>query len=214
MPVGNWVINEACRQLQIWDQAGHPWTLAINLSPIQFEQPDIFFVVTEALRKYALSPARLIVEVTESSALKNLDRSVQLLNEFSKVGITVSIDDFGTGYSNMLMLNTLPAKELKIDKSFIKNMSHSETSANVVATIINVARSMNMNVVAEGIETQDQLALLTTLGCSYLQGFLFSHPLPADRIHVLTDEKTAENKTIPVGIINTNFPAISQKNPA
>lgn len=214
MPVGNWVINEACRQLQIWDQAGHPWTLAINLSPIQFEQPDIFSVVTEALRKYALSPARLIVEVTESSALKNLDRSVQLLNEFSKVGITVSIDDFGTGYSNMLMLNTLPAKELKIDKSFIKNMSHSETSANVVATIINVARSMNMNVVAEGIETHDQLALLTTLGCSYLQGFLFSHPLPADRIHVLTDEKTAENKTIPVGIINTNFPAISQKNPA
>ncbi|MEG1212929.1 MAG: EAL domain-containing protein [Leclercia sp.] len=212
--VGNWMIDHACQQLQSWEQSGHPWTLSINISPIQFEQPDIYSVITEALRKYTVSPSRLTLEVTESSALKNLTRSVELLNAFCKDGITVSIDDFGTGYSNMLMLNTLPAKELKIDKSFIKNISHSETSVNVVATIINVARSMNMNVVAEGIETEEQLALLTRLGCGYLQGYLFSRPIPAEHIYLLTGETPTGNKTIPAGKINTNYTFVSQKNPA
>ena len=215
VPVGNWVIEQACQQLDKWDREGHPaWTLAINLSPIQFEQPDLTRIVFDALEKYNISPSRLIIEVTESSALKNLDRTIPLLNEFSAAGITISIDDFGTGYSNMLMLSTLPAKELKIDKSFIKNIKHNGKNEQVVSTIISVAHSMNMAVVAEGIETEEQQTLLTRLGCGYLQGFLLSHPLPVERIDQLVSDDRREKRVIPVGKMNKNYAIVSQKNHA
>lgn len=215
VPVGNWVIEQACQQLEKWDREGYPaWTLAINLSPVQFEQPDLIRVVFDTLKKYHISPSRLIIEVTESSALKNLDRTIPLLNEFSAAGITISIDDFGTGYSNMLMLSTLPAKELKIDKSFIKNIKHNEKNAQIVSTIISVAHSMNMAVVAEGIETEEQQSLLTRLGCGYLQGFLLSRPLPAERIDQHLNEDHREKRIIPVGKINKNYALVSQKNHA
>lgn len=116
IPVGTWVLQQACRQLYQWKSQGHTeWTLAVNLSPAQFEQPDIVDIVCNALAQYQLSPAHLTLELTESTALKNLKRSVEVLNAFADLGITVSIDDFGTGYSNILMLKSLPARELKID---------------------------------------------------------------------------------------------------
>jgi diguanylate cyclase len=183
IPVGNWAIEAACRQLHFWTEKGFSqWTLSFNLSPVQLEQPDIFLIVSSMLQKYDLSPSRLILEVTESTALKNLDRSIELLNAFNQAGITVSIDDFGTGYSNLLMLSVLPAKELKIDKSFVSSMQENGKSRKLVETIINIARTMEMNVVAEGIETEEQQSALTELGCDYLQGFYFSCPLPAEQI--------------------------------
>ncbi|MDM7089400.1 bifunctional diguanylate cyclase/phosphodiesterase, partial [Enterobacter asburiae] len=183
IPVGNWAIEAACRQLHFWTEQGFSqWTLSLNLSPIQFEQPDIFQIVSSMLEKYSLSPSRLILEVTESTALKNLDRSIELLNAFNHAGIVVSIDDFGTGYSNLLMLSVLPAKELKIDRSFVTSMLENEKSYKLVETIISIARTMEMNVVAEGIETEEQQAVLTRLGCDYLQGYLFSRPLPAEQV--------------------------------
>jgi diguanylate cyclase (GGDEF)-like protein len=118
IPVGNWAIEAACRQLHFWTEQGFSqWTLSLNLSPVQFEQPDIFHIVSSMLEKYNLSPSRLILEVTESTALKNLDRSIELLNAFNHAGITVSIDDFGTGYSNLLMLSVLPAKSSRSTKA-------------------------------------------------------------------------------------------------
>ena len=177
IPVGNWAIEAACRQLHFWTEQGFSqWTLSLNLSPIQFEQPDIFQIVSSMLEKYSLSPSRLILEVTESTALKNLDRSIELLNAFNHAGIVVSIDDFGTGYSNLLMLSVLPAKELKIDRSFVTSMLENEKSYKLVETIISIARTMEMNVVAEGIETEEQQAVLTRLGCDYLQGYLSPGP--------------------------------------
>ena len=162
IPVGNWAIEAACRQLHFWTEQGFSqWTLSLNLSPVQFEQPDIFHIVSSMLEKYNLSPSRLILEVTESTALKNLDRSIELLNAFNHAGITVSIDDFGTGYSNLLMLSVLPAKELKIDKSFVTSMLENEKTYKLVETIMSIARTMEMNVVAEGIETEEQQAVLT-----------------------------------------------------
>ncbi|WP_150322077.1 EAL domain-containing protein, partial [Enterobacter hormaechei] len=187
---GNWAIEAACRQLHFWTEQGFSqWTLSLNLSPIQFEQPDIFHIVSSMLDKYKLSPSRLILEVTESTALKNLDRSIELLNAFNHAGITVSTDDFGTGYSNLLMLSVLPAKELKIDKSFVSSMLGNEKSRKLVETIINIARTMEMTVVAEGIETDEQQAILTSLGCDYLQGYLFSRPLPAEQVPWLLLQK-------------------------
>lgn len=186
IPVGKWVIQQACQQLHQWKLQGHAeWTLAVNLSPSQFEQHDIVDVVCSALAQYQLSPAYLTLELTESTALKNLKRSAEVLNAFSALGITVSIDDFGTGYSNILMLKSLPARELKIDRVFVKDINENSKNTKIVSTIIDIAHSMNMQVVAEGIETQEQEILLTQMGCGVLQGFLFAKPLPAHQIHEL-----------------------------
>ena len=215
IPVGNWAIEAACRQLHFWTEQGFSqWTLSLNLSPVQFEQPDIFHIVSSMLDKYNLSPSRLILEVTESTALKNLDRSIELLNAFNHAGITVSIDDFGTGYSNLLMLSVLPAKELKIDKSFVSSMLGNEKSRKLVETIINIARTMEMSVVAEGIETDEQQAILTSLGCDYLQGYLFSRPLPAEQVPWLLLQKNSNKQIIPLSKIQTDPEFISQKNHA
>ncbi|WP_163332255.1 putative bifunctional diguanylate cyclase/phosphodiesterase [Enterobacter bugandensis] len=215
IPVGNWAIEAACRQLHFWTEQGFSqWTLSLNLSPIQFEQPDIFHIVSSMLDKYKLSPSRLILEVTESTALKNLDRSIELLNAFNHAGITVSIDDFGTGYSNLLMLSVLPAKELKIDKSFVSSMLGNEKSRKLVETIISIARTMEMTVVAEGIETDEQQAILTSLGCDYLQGYLFSRPLHAEQVPWLLLQKNSDKQIIPLSKIQTDPEFISQKNHA
>jgi diguanylate cyclase (GGDEF)-like protein len=215
IPVGNWAIEAACRQLHFWTEQGFSqWTLSLNLSPVQFEQPDIFHIVSSMLEKYNLSPSRLILEVTESTALKNLDRSIELLNAFNHAGITVSIDDFGTGYSNLLMLSVLPAKELKIDKSFVTSMLENEKTYKLVETIMSIARTMEMNVVAEGIETEEQQAVLTRLGCDYLQGYLFSRPLPAEQVPWLLLQINSERQIIPLNKIQTDAAFISQKNHA
>ena len=215
IPVGNWAIEAACRQLHFWTEQGFSqWTLSLNLSPIQFEQPDIFQIVSSMLEKYNLSPSRLILEVTESTALKNLDRSIELLNAFNHAGIVVSIDDFGTGYSNLLMLSVLPAKELKIDRSFVTSMLENEKSYKLVETIIRIARTMEMNVVAEGIETEEQQAALTRLGCDYLQGYLFSRPLPAEQVPWLLLQINSDKQIIPINKIQTDPAFISQKNHA
>ena len=215
IPVGNWAIEAACRQLHFWTEQGFSqWTLSLNLSPIQFEQPDIFQIVSSMLEKYSLSPSRLILEVTESTALKNLDRSIELLNAFNHAGIVVSIDDFGTGYSNLLMLSVLPAKELKIDRSFVTSMLENEKSYKLVETIISIARTMEMNVVAEGIETEEQQAVLTRLGCDYLQCYLFSRPLPAEQVPWLLLQINSDKQIIPINKIQTDPAFISQKNHA
>ncbi|HEF0121480.1 TPA: EAL domain-containing protein [Citrobacter youngae] len=192
IPVGTWVLQQACSQLYQWKSQGHTeWTLAVNLSPAQFEQPDIVDIVCNALAQYQLSPAHLTLELTESTALKNLKRSVEVLNAFADLGITVSIDDFGTGYSNILMLKSLPARELKIDRIFVKDISENSKNTNIVSTIIDIAHSMNMRVVAEGIETQEQETLLTQMGCGVLQGFLYAKPLPAHKIYDLIQTENA-----------------------
>ncbi|WP_170312065.1 EAL domain-containing protein [Kosakonia quasisacchari] len=188
--VGRWVIDAACKQLHHWNNQGFQYlTLSINLSPSQFEQHDIYDQITDSLQRYHIDPMQLTLEITENTALKNLERSVQLLNQFAQLGITVAIDDFGTGYSNMLMLKRLPATELKIDRSFVKDIRDNSRNVKIVSTIIDIAHSMNMHVVAEGIETAEQQALLTNMGCAYLQGFLFARPLPVDKVAVLLQQK-------------------------
>ncbi|QKN84027.1 putative bifunctional diguanylate cyclase/phosphodiesterase [Scandinavium goeteborgense] len=198
IPVGYWVIDQACMQLRQWGDQGHQdWSLSINLSAAQFEQYDIYDTICGALARHAVPPSRLTIELTESTALRNLERSIDILNDFNRMGITVSIDDFGTGYSNMLTLKNLPARELKIDKSFVRDIRDNSKNVKIVATIIDIAHSMNMNVVAEGIETQDQQQLLTSLGCGYLQGFLFAKALPVKEIpQLLAQIESAKNSTV------------------
>lgn len=194
--VGYWIIDRACLQLRQWESEGHgEWSLSINLSAAQFEQHDVFDTVCSALSRHGVSPSRLIIELTESTALNDLEHSISVMNAFSQSGVTVSIDDFGTGFSNMLSLKNLPARELKIDKSFVQALRGSGKNVRIVSTIIDIAQSMNMRVVAEGVETEEQRQLMTQLGCGYLQGFLFARPMPADDIPRLVARLDAEKRT-------------------
>ncbi|MGL5699976.1 MAG: putative bifunctional diguanylate cyclase/phosphodiesterase, partial [Kluyvera sp.] len=186
VPVGNWILEQACQQLHQWGLEGHDdWTLSLNISPVQFEQQNFYERVCDALVRHRVSPTRLTIELAETTALHGFDRSVQIFNDFCRIGITISIDNFGVGYSNMLALQDLPAGELKIDRSFMKDMRENSKNIKIVTTIINIAHSMNMDVVAEGVETQEQQRILSALGCDALQGFWFSDPVPASEIEVM-----------------------------
>ncbi|WP_194208391.1 bifunctional diguanylate cyclase/phosphodiesterase [Superficieibacter sp. 1612_C1] len=190
LPVGQWVIEEACRQLNAWSEEGHDeLTLSITLSAIQFEQEEIHTLICSMLEKYSVSPARLTLKIVESIALNNLERSLRMLTAFMRSGLTLAIDNFGTGYTNVMLLKDLPVQQLKINRSLIKDIRYNGKNMAIVSNIIEVAHSMHMSVVAQGIETVEQKHLLSSLGCDYLQGFLLAHPMPASEIAELLQRR-------------------------
>jgi len=187
IPIGNWVINEACRQLRAWHIQGHTnWSMAVNLSTLQFEQPSLVNTVLDCLALHQLPPESLILEVTETTAMNNPDESVRVLTELTNAGVKASIDDFGTGYSSLLYLKRLPACELKIDRAFVKDLSGESDDATIVSAIVALAKTLNLKVVAEGVETEAQQAFLTELGCNMLQGYLLGKPVSAQAIEELS----------------------------
>ena len=186
IPIGNWVINEACRQLRAWHIQGHTnWSMAVNLSTLQFEQPSLVNTVLDCLALHQLPPESLILEVTETTAMNNPDESVRVLTELTNAGVKASIDDFGTGYSSLLYLKRLPACELKIDRAFVKDLSGESDDATIVSAIVALAKTLNLKVVAEGVETEAQQAFLTELGCNMLQGYLLGKPVSAQAVQEL-----------------------------
>ncbi len=181
--IGNWVINEACRQLRAWHLQGHPhWSVAVNLSAVQFEQSNLVETVTEALTQHQIPAELLTLEVTETTAMRDPEESVRILTELTNMGVKASIDDFGTGYSSLLYLKRLPASELKIDRAFVNELQAHSEDATIVSAIVALAQSLHLKVVAEGVETQGQQAFLTGLGCDTLQGYLLGKPVPPERI--------------------------------
>ena len=185
IPVGNWVINEACRQLAAWRSAGKlEWSIAVNLSPLQFEHQQLVAIVTAALVRHHIPPELLILEITETTAMRNPEQSIAMLNSLTQIGIKASIDDFGTGYSSLLYLKRLPASELKIDRAFVKELTGEGEDATIVSAIVALARTLKLNVVAEGVETQQQLEFLTALGCDTLQGYFLGKPMSASSIQI------------------------------
>ncbi|MDR9889735.1 EAL domain-containing protein [Pseudenterobacter timonensis] len=186
VPLGNWVINEACRQLREWHLQGHTeWSMAVNLSTLQFEQPALVGTVLDCLARHQLPPESLILEVTETTAMSNPDESVRVLTELTNAGVKASIDDFGTGYSSLLYLKRLPACELKIDRAFVKELSGESEDATIVSAIVALAKTLNLKVVAEGVETTAQQAFLTQLGCNTLQGYLLGKPVTPQAVDAL-----------------------------
>ncbi|MEZ3500711.1 putative bifunctional diguanylate cyclase/phosphodiesterase [Pantoea sp. KPR_PJ] len=184
--IGCWVINEACRQLHQWHQQGHSnWSVAVNLSALQFEQSNLVETVTEALATHAIPPELLTLEVTETTAMRDPDESVRILTELTRLGVKASIDDFGTGYSSLLYLKRLPASELKIDRAFVNELQHQTEDATIVSAIVALAQSLDLKVVAEGVETAEQQAFLTGLGCNTLQGYLLGKPVPPEKVEEL-----------------------------
>ncbi|PSS47856.1 hypothetical protein C6560_16065 [Enterobacter sp. FS01] len=192
IPIGNWVIDEACRQLRVWHLEGHTeWSMAVNLSTLQFEQPLLVETVMSSLARHRIPPHTLILEVTETTAMNNPDESVRVLTELTQAGVKASIDDFGTGYSSLLYLKKLPACELKIDRAFVKDLKGEGDDATIVAAIVALAKTLNLKVVAEGVETQEQQAFLTRLGCNTLQGYLLGKPVSAQTIKAMSHDPQA-----------------------
>ncbi|WP_347114438.1 bifunctional diguanylate cyclase/phosphodiesterase [Leclercia sp. S52] len=192
IPIGNWVIDEACRQLRVWHLEGHTeWSMAVNLSTLQFEQPQLVETVLSSLARHRIPPHTLILEVTETTAMNNPDESVRVLTELTQAGVKASIDDFGTGYSSLLYLKKLPACELKIDRAFVKDLNGAGDDATIVSAIVALAKTLNLKVVAEGVETQEQQTFLTELGCNTLQGYLLGKPVSAQTIKALSHDPQA-----------------------
>ena len=185
--LGNWVIGEACRQLRIWHNQGHSdWTVSVNLSALQFHQRDLLTILTQTLARNQLPGSALMLEITEAIAMRDPAFSQQRIRELQQVGVSVAIDNFGIGYANLLHLKDLDASELKIDRSFINCLRPGSEDATVVSAMLTLAQSLNLRMVAEGVETEEQQHLLTSLGFDALQGYLLGKPTPADRVEALS----------------------------
>lgn len=178
--IGTWVLQETCRQGQRWREAGlPPLTLAVNLSPHQFMHSDISAVVSAALSETGFPADQLELELTESALMEHEAEAIEILNHLHAIGVRLAMDDFGTGYSSLAYLKLFPLDVLKIDKSFIDDIPLHRDDMEITATIIAMARTLRMKVVAEGVENKAQLAFLQTQGCDFYQGYLTSPPLPA-----------------------------------
>ncbi|WP_439858604.1 putative bifunctional diguanylate cyclase/phosphodiesterase [Pseudomonas sp. MBLB4136] len=180
--IGEWVLDQACRQMRQWYEQGHrDWRVAVNLSALQFCHAGLIDSVATALQQHALPANCLTLEITETTAMSDADATLQVLNLLAEMGVDLSIDDFGTGYSSLLYLKRLPANELKIDRGFVSDLVHDSDDAAIISAIVALGQALNLRIVAEGVETLQQKSFLTELGCNSLQGFLLGHPLPADQ---------------------------------
>ena len=186
--IGRWALDEACRQLRVWHDAGHDgWTVSVNLSPVQFASPNLLKEVREALQTHRIEPRRLILEITENTVMRDTEASLTLLQAMAALGVGISIDDFGTGYSSLLYLKRLPATEIKIDHAFVRDLENSSEDVVIVSAIVALGHALDMDIVAEGVETAGQRAYLERLGCDYLQGYLLGRPMDAERFMQLHD---------------------------
>ena len=176
--IGNWVLREACRQAQVWRSGEHPaFRVSVNFSPRQFHSTDVYRAVLDALEDTGLDPEGLELEVTESILLRRSDQVIRKLRCIASLGVKLSLDDFGTGYSSLSYLKRLPLSTIKIDRSFVSGESNQPVDVAIVRAIADMARSLQLRVVAEGVETLEQAETLRKLGCGELQGYFFSRPL-------------------------------------
>ncbi len=180
IPIGDWVIDQACAQISQWQQ--HPRTrnlvLSVNVSARQFHQPEFVDKILEALRRHQTPAARLKLELTESMLLGDVNDIIRKMEALESVGVRFSLDDFGTGYSSLQYLKRLPLCQLKIDQLFVRDIATDENDRSIVETIVSMSKSMNIEVIAEGVETNEQKNLLIASGCTQFQGYLFSRPVP------------------------------------
>lgn len=192
VPIGEWVLETACKQNKAWQDAGFEKVrMAVNLSPVQFRQEGLADTVNEVLARTELPPEFLELEVTESMLMHDIRETIETLRRFKEAGTYLSIDDFGTGYSSLSYLKGFPIDALKIDQSFIRDVTANTDDAAIATSIILMGRSLNLKVIAEGVETENQLAFLQVLQCNEIQGYLISPPVPPDEAVAFLGEPSA-----------------------
>jgi len=189
IPLGKWILRRGMQQIVKWYAEGlHPGSLAINISMVQLQKHDFVSMLKMMLKETMCQPQWLEMEVTESQVMKNPEQTILKLHEISQLGIKISIDDFGTGYSSLSYLKRFPIDTLKIDRSFVKDIPGDEEDVAIVKAVIALARSLNLDVIAEGVETQEQKVFLVKNGCKKIQGYLYAKPMPADEIEKMLRE--------------------------
>ena len=185
--VGAWVIEEACRQMAVWSKDGLQMRVAINLSVHQLREADLVARIESALLRHGVKSSNLLCEITESVAMQDIAATQRTLDGLGQIGVYLSIDDFGTGYSSLSYLRQLPARQLKIDRTFINDLDTSDDAKAVVDGVVRLAHALGLRVVAEGVETASQRDILLSLGCDELQGFFFAHPMSAAKLLAWTN---------------------------
>jgi len=192
VPLGEFVLEASCRAMQVFDGVGcSNISVAVNLSPIQFEQGDLVEMILSNLERNGLAPSKLELEITESTLMTDVEASIAKLNRLVEYGISIAIDDFGTGHSSLYYLKNLPINVLKIDRSFIRDITADDSDAQIVKTIVLMAHSLGISTVAEGVEEEEQLELLKSFNCELIQGYYYSRPLPLEEVIGYLQEKGA-----------------------
>jgi diguanylate cyclase (GGDEF)-like protein len=190
IPIGEWALRTACRQNKAWQDAGLPsMTIAVNLSLKQFRQPKLVETIAEVLAETGLEPHFLELEITETTAIENLDFTTTVLENLQQMGIYISIDDFGIGHSSLSRLQLLPLHNLKIDKSFIQDLTHDVKVVHIIKAIVSLGQSLGLKLTAEGVETEEELEFLKSMNCDDVQGFLFYRPLSAQKATEILESK-------------------------
>ncbi|MEL0036341.1 MAG: EAL domain-containing protein, partial [Gammaproteobacteria bacterium] len=202
IPIGAWVIQHACEQLAVWHKMGHDnFQVAVNLSAVQLRQPSMLSTIESAIRSNGIPPSSLVIEITETAIIDDIDRSIEVLNDMHTLGVSIAMDDFGTGYSSLNYLKRLPLHQIKIDKSFIDDVGKYAKDDMIIQSIIQLAHNLKLKVVAEGVETFSQHEFLSDLDCQEGQGYFYSPPLKAkefkelifDNQFIQTDNPLAES---------------------
>ncbi len=192
--VGEWVIETACLQLQAWINAGmEPMLISVNVSAKQFRDRNFAAVVASVLERTGLEPRYLELELTESMLVDNIEKAMEIMQQLKKLGVVLSIDDFGSGYSSLSYLKKLPVDFLKIDRSFVTDIENNESDLAIISAVTDVANSLGMKVVVEGVELDEQYEILKEKGCHMMQGYLFSHPLKAEDFEKIILKSTRFN---------------------
>ncbi len=176
------MLRTACAQGKAWQEAGPPLRVAVNLSARQFQQRNLIDKVAQALAETGLDPHCLQLEITEGVAMQDVDYTIAVLRDLRAMGVQIAIDDFGTGYSSLSYLKRLPIDVVKIDRSFVQDLTVDESDAAIATTVIAIAHNLGLRVIAEGVETEEQLAFLRERRCDEMQGFLFSRPVPSEQL--------------------------------
>ncbi|MGI4827773.1 MAG: putative bifunctional diguanylate cyclase/phosphodiesterase [Janthinobacterium lividum] len=203
LPIGTWVLQQACAVQAAWLGEGlHPGIMAVNVSAAQFACPDLADLVSETLQRTGLPPEHLELELTESMVMSNAEETTRQMNRLERFGVRIAIDDFGIGYSSLSHLNRLPIGTLKIDRSFVQQLDLSNTSRPIVEAIVALGKTLSMKVVAEGVENENQRAILSCSGCDYLQGFLFAKPLEHAQAQALLMDIQHTHHEVPGAVLD------------